>query len=86
MRHPRIDRVQKNVSLIDRHMNLGELVAGYPELSQVLMSDYGLHCVGCFASSFDTLEEGARVHGFNDKEIDKMVLRLNRLVKKNEKK
>lgn len=67
---------------IDRKMNLGELVQLYPELVPVLLKDYGLHCAGCFAASFDTLEEGARVHGYGDEEIDKMVKRMNKLVKK----
>lgn len=63
-------------------MNLGELVEMYPALVPVLLEDYGLHCAGCFAASFDTLEEGARVHGFSNQEIDKMVTKLNQLVKK----
>lgn len=67
---------------IDRKMNLGELVELYPDLVPVLLEDYGLHCAGCFAAGFDTLEEGSRVHGFSDEEIEKMVARLNKIVKK----
>ena len=67
---------------IDRHMNLGELVQKYPRAGEILAEDYGLHCVGCFAAGFDSLEEGAKVHGFEDKEIEKMVKRLNKEVKK----
>lgn len=86
MRTTRASHAKKSDQLIARKMNLGEMVAVYPELVEVLTNDYGLHCAGCFASSFDTLEEGAKVHGFDDKDIDKMVVRLNKLVKKNEKK
>ena len=85
MRSTRISHAKKSHQLIARKMNLGELVAVYPELVEVLTNDYGLHCAGCFASSFDTLEEGAKVHGFDDKDIDKMVVRLNKLVNKHEK-
>lgn len=67
---------------IGRKMNLAELVSLYPQLTQVLMDDYGLHCVSCFAAGFDTLEEGAKIHGFDDKDIEKMVKRLNSLVSK----
>lgn len=67
---------------IDRKMNLAELVTLYPQLVNVLMEDYGLHCVSCFAAGFDTLEEGAKIHGYDDKDIEKMVKRLNSLVKK----
>lgn len=82
MRSTRFSHAKKSNQLIARKMNLGEMVAVYPELVEVLTNDYGLHCAGCFASSFDTLEEGAKVHGFDDKDIDKMVKRLNEIVKK----
>jgi len=68
---------------ITKNTNLATLVAEYPELSQVLFEDYGLHCVGCFASAFDTLEAGAQIHGMSEKEINEMVKRLNVLLKRN---
>ncbi len=61
---------------------MGELVRIYPELAAVLQEDYGLHCVGCMAADFDSLEQGAKVHGFSDKEIDKMVKKLNQIISK----
>jgi len=67
---------------IDRKMNLEQLVREYPELVEVLSADYGLHCVSCFAAAFDTLEGGAKVHGYNDQEIEKMVKRLNDIIEK----
>jgi len=51
-------------------------------LVNVLMEDYGLHCVSCFAAGFDTLEEGAKIHGYDDRDIEKMVVRLNKLINK----
>jgi len=71
----------KTAIKIGRKMNLAELVTVYPELVNVLMEDYGLHCVSCFAAGFDTLEEGAKIHGYDDADIEKMVKRLNSLVK-----
>ena len=70
----------KTAIKIGRKMNLAELVTVYPELVNVLMEDYGLHCVSCFAAGFDTLEEGAKIHGYDDKDIEKMVSRLNKIV------
>jgi len=67
---------------IGRKMNLAELVTLYPQLVNVLMEDYGLHCVSCFAAGFDTLEEGAKIHGYDDRDIEKMVVRLNKLINK----
>ena len=64
---------------IDRHINLAQLVEEHPKLAEVLNEDYGLHCVNCFAAGFDTLEEGAKIHGFDDEDIEEMVKRLNKL-------
>lgn len=64
---------------ITKDTNLGELVLKHPETAEVLL-DYGLHCVGCIASSFDTIEAGAKVHGMSEEEISDMVERLNEIV------
>jgi len=64
---------------ITKKTNLGELVSQHPKLGRVLAEDYGLHCVGCMAASFDTLEQGMKIHGYKAKEIDKMIAKLNKL-------
>lgn len=61
---------------IKKDSNLGEVVFKYPKTAEVLL-DYGLHCVGCGAMNYDTIEAGARMHGFTEKEIDDLVTRLN---------
>ncbi len=61
---------------ITRDMNLAQVINLYPDTAEILL-DYGLHCVGCFANTFDTIEMGAKVHGMSDAEIDEMVERLN---------
>ncbi|MBU1323163.1 DUF1858 domain-containing protein [Patescibacteria group bacterium] len=73
MRHTRFGGITKTI-------NLGELSNTYPELVEVLVNDYGLHCVGCMAAAWETLEEGARAHGYSGKEIDKIVKELNNKV------
>ncbi len=67
-------------ALITKDINLGELIQKYPQTEEVLY-DYGLHCVGCALSAFDTLEAGAKVHGLTNKEIDEMAARLNEVIK-----
>lgn len=64
---------------ITKDMNLGEVVFKYPEAAEVL-TDYGLSCVGCFASSFDTIEQGAKIHQLDDDELDEMIERINEVV------
>lgn len=64
---------------ITKDHNLGDLVLAYPEVAEVLL-DHGLHCVGCGAMHFDTIEAGAKLHGFTDEEVDELVLRINEVV------
>lgn len=66
----------ENAVKIRKEMNLAEVVFRFPETAEVLM-DFGLHCVGCAANSFDTIEMGAKLHGMNDKEIDELIQRVN---------
>ncbi len=65
---------------ITKNMRIGELVSRWPDLASVLTEDYGFHCVGCFASTVETIEQGAAVHGYGEDEIEEMVAKLNKLV------
>ncbi|NMB69842.1 DUF1858 domain-containing protein [candidate division WWE3 bacterium] len=70
---------KKELVNITKDMNLGEVVYKYPESAEVL-TDYGLHCVGCFANAFDTIEAGAKIHGMSDDEIEEMIDRVNEVI------
>ena len=59
---------------------MSDLVFAHPEAAEVLM-DYGLHCIGCAANSFDTVEMGAKIHGMSDEEINEMMVKVNEVVK-----
>lgn len=61
---------------ITKKTNIASLISEHPEAADVLMA-FGLHCVGCFASHFDTIEEGAKVHEMLEEEIDEMIEELN---------
>lgn len=65
--------------VVTKDSNLGQIIIKHPEAAEVLL-DYGLHCVGCFASSFDTLEMGAKIHGMSDEEVAEMVERVNEVI------
>jgi len=69
----------KSKILITKDMMIGELAEKYPELVDVLIEDYGFHCIGCGMSAVETLEQGAGVHGMTNKEIKVMVDNLNEL-------
>ena len=64
---------------ITKETNLADLIFRYPETAEVLL-DYGLHCVGCVANSFDSIEAGAKIHGYKDKEVEEMVARINEVI------
>jgi hybrid cluster-associated redox disulfide protein len=64
---------------IKPNMKIGEILGRWPQLGEVLSSEYGFHCVGCSMAGMESLEEGARVHGMDETEIKVMVENLNEL-------
>ncbi len=66
---------------ITRSTKWSEVLEDFPKAGEVLARDYQFHCLGCFASQFETVEEGAKAHGLNDEEIDKMIISLNKVGK-----
>lgn len=69
-----------NKIIVTRETNLGEVVRQWPETAK-LMLEYGLHCAGCFANQFDSVEQGAAVHGMDDDELNEMLDRINEVIK-----
>ena len=68
------------VMVVDRKTNIAELVSKFPEVAEVMLG-YGLHCVGCFASQFDNIEEGARIHQMDEEEIDELIEEINMVIR-----
>ena len=64
---------------ITKNMTLGEIAEKYPKAVEVLMK-YGLHCIGCSAASWETLEQGATAHNITAEELDEILKELNKLV------
>lgn len=64
---------------VSKDSNLGEVVFKYPKTAEVLL-DWGLHCVGCGAMHFDTIEAGAKIHGLKDEDVKELVLRINEVI------
>ncbi|MCX8166958.1 MAG: iron-sulfur cluster assembly accessory protein [Candidatus Micrarchaeota archaeon] len=73
---------KKHVTYITKDMTMGEIVNRYPEVVPKLM-DYGIHCIGCHVSPYETLEQGLAVHGFDEKTTNKIFNEINRIVEKN---
>lgn len=68
--------MEKDKVTITKETNIAELVNNHPKAVEVLTA-FGLHCVGCFASAFDTIGEGAQIHGMIDEEIKEMLKEVN---------
>ncbi|MGA2130059.1 MAG: DUF1858 domain-containing protein [Candidatus Pacearchaeota archaeon] len=64
---------------ITRQTPINPLIEQHPEAIEILIS-YGLHCIGCHFSEFDTLENGAMMHGMSDEEIGMMLKDVNKVI------
>jgi iron-sulfur cluster assembly protein len=66
---------------ITKDMTIGDVVQLYPHVADILMSN-GVHCVGCGARFFETLEMGFKGHGMSDEQVAAIVTKLNEAVAK----
>jgi len=72
---------------INREMTIEEIFKRFPSKSQVLaqeMTNAGLHCVGCSASTWETVEAGMYSHGMTDEQIEDLLGKLNKLLDEKE--
>jgi len=68
---------------ITREMTIEDIFSNFPSKSQKLaqeMTNTGLHCVGCSASTWETLEAGMFSHGYSEDDVDELVSRLNEIL------
>ena len=61
---------------VTKDMIISDVLKKYPDIS-VIMLEFGLHCVGCHANIYDTIEGGSKLHGMDDETIDEMVKQIN---------
>jgi hybrid cluster-associated redox disulfide protein len=66
--------------MITKDMLIGEAVSQHPELAEYL-TNFGMFCVGCPGAQFETIEQGLKIHGKTDKEIDKFIEEVNKNLK-----
>lgn len=68
---------------IDASWTISHIFSEFPQYNQKLaqaMTQMGLACVGCSASSWETLEAGMLGHGKSPQEIETLVANLNKIV------
>lgn len=69
--------------MITKDMTIDEILNSFPGKSQKIaqtLTDEGLQCAGCCASSWETLEAGLLGHGKSEEEIEEIVQRLNAIL------
>jgi len=67
---------------ITKETTIGEIVEKYPQAVETLMS-FGVHCIGCHVSPFESLEMGFKGHGLDDATIEEAVKKLNEVIENN---
>lgn len=64
--------------MIDKRTPIREVLARYPRTARVF-EDFGLGCAGCEAALFESVEQGAQVHGVD---VERLVEGLLRVLRK----
>ena len=70
--------MKKNIKKIKigHHVIIGDLIEQHPEAAMFLITEYGINCVNCFAAGFDTLKQGARIHGIIGEDFEELISEL----------
>ncbi|HEX9804450.1 MAG TPA: DUF1858 domain-containing protein [Candidatus Dojkabacteria bacterium] len=72
---------EKEEILIAKDTPLSILSEHYPLVAEFLTDEYGFHCISCFLSEFETIEDGAATHGIFGDEFEEMMAEINQLAK-----
>jgi len=73
------NKPQNSKQKITENSKIAEVIEIYPEVVPILLG-YGLHCVGCSFSSFDTLKSAVALHGMSPEDFQMMLKDLNTIV------
>lgn len=68
---------------IHSQMTIEQILGMFPNKAQKLsqeITNAGLHCVGCGAATWETLEQGMQSHGKTPDQVEYLVGRLNNLL------
>lgn len=62
--------------MLTKDMSIMETVQKYPQTVKVFQQ-FGMGCIGCAASSFENIAQGAAAHGMD---IEELMIALNKAV------
>lgn len=61
---------------IHKDMTFAELLQVRPDAA-VILSNYGLHCIGCHMSASESIEQGMMAHGMGEDKLKELIDELN---------
>ena len=61
---------------VKKEDKIGKVLEKFPQTAEIF-NEFGLYCVGCIASEYETIEEGAKAHGKTEEKIEELVKKLN---------
>lgn len=63
-KYDEINLKEGEVIIITKDMIIADVIHAYPEAIDVI-AKMGIHCVGCHGAAFESLAEGAFIHGID---------------------
>lgn len=76
---PSVAAKQSGQNALSGDILISTAVSRYPEIVPVLMQ-YGIHCIGCHVSAYESLYDGLAGHGFSDDNIQRVISELNKVI------
>jgi len=67
---------------ITKDMAIAEIIQKHPEAMDIMMK-FGLYCIGCHVSAYESLEDGGKAHGMSDADVNRMIKEMNNAVNDN---
>ena len=64
------------MSVIHKEMTIDELLGSHPNRAQKLaqvLTNAGLHCIGCSAATWETIEAGIYSHGLEETDLNELL-------------
>lgn len=67
-----LKKMSEEKFLITRNSLIGDVLREYPDAIEIFL-DYGISCVGCHISEYETLEQGILGHGFTEEDLEGII-------------
>ncbi len=68
---------------VKKEMTFAQVLEKWPKTGMI-MAQHGLHCIGCHFSAAESIEQGAKAHGMNEEQLEKMLDDLNKAAEEGE--